>query len=45
MGASTQPQRLDCFTPLLAEIRSGPGDYWTFYEECIDGVLDAAAKQ
>jgi hypothetical protein len=45
MGATTKPQRPDCFTPLLAEIRSGLGDCWSFYEECIDGVLDAAAKQ
>ncbi|KAF3031899.1 hypothetical protein E8E11_002382 [Didymella keratinophila] len=45
MGATTKSQRPDRFTPLLAEIRSCLGDYWTFYEECIDGVLDAATKQ
>ncbi|KAJ4378386.1 hypothetical protein N0V86_006087 [Didymella sp. IMI 355093] len=45
MRAATKPQKPDRFTHLLAEVRSGLGDHWTFYEECIDGVLDAAANQ
>lgn len=45
VGASMRTRKPDRFTPLLVEIRSGLGDYWTFYEECIDGVLDAAARQ
>lgn len=43
--ASTRSRKPDRFAPLLAEIRSGLRDHWTFYEECIDGVLDAAARQ
>ncbi|KAF3032287.1 hypothetical protein E8E12_001150 [Didymella heteroderae] len=45
MGATTKFPKLDRFSHLLADIRSGLGDRWTFYEECIDCVLDAAAKQ
>lgn len=33
------------FTPLLADIRSILGDNFTFYEEAIAGLLDAAANQ
>lgn len=45
MGTSTNSQKLNRFAPLLVEIRGALGDCWTFYEECIDGILDAAAKQ
>lgn len=45
MGATTKSHRPDRFTLLLAEIQSGLGDFWTFYEECVDGILNAAANQ
>lgn len=45
MGTSSKVQKPDRFTPLLADIRSGLDDHWTFYEECIDSVLFAAANK
>ncbi|KAL1600207.1 hypothetical protein SLS59_005831 [Nothophoma quercina] len=45
ISSTSKAQQSDRFTLLLADIRSGLGDLWTFYEECIDGVLDAAANQ
>lgn len=33
------------FTPLLADIQRELGESWTFYKECIDEVLSAAANQ
>lgn len=43
-NSNTKAQQLDRFTPLLADIRNKLSDHWTLYEECIDGVLDAAAN-
>ena len=45
VSSTSKAQQPDRFTLLLADVRSGLGDLWTFYEECIDGVLDAAANQ
>lgn len=38
-------QKRDRFTHLLADIRIGLGDRWAFYEECINGILEATAKK
>lgn len=45
MGAPKRFQRPDRFNPLLAQIRGGLSDYWTFHEECLDGILGAATRQ
>lgn len=45
LGSRSKPQKADRFTTLLADIRSKIGDDWTFYEECIDGVLDTATNK
>jgi hypothetical protein len=44
-GLRSQSRKPYRFTPLLRDVRIKLGHDWTFYEECIDGVLDAAANQ
>ncbi|KAJ4318936.1 hypothetical protein N0V94_004166 [Neodidymelliopsis sp. IMI 364377] len=44
-GAKVKPRTPDRFTPILVDIRSKLGDDWTFYKECIDGIVDAATNQ
>ncbi|KAJ4988191.1 hypothetical protein SVAN01_06287 [Stagonosporopsis vannaccii] len=45
LDAGFRTAKPDRFTPLLAVIRNGLGDHWTFYEECIQGILEGATKQ
>jgi hypothetical protein len=45
LAAKLKPRTPDRFTPILVDIRSKLGDDWTFYEECIDGIVDAATNQ
>ena len=43
-SAPTQANKPDRFTALLTFIQRGLGSQWTFYEECIEGILEAAAQ-
>lgn len=44
-NASHKTRDMDRFTPLLTDIRIGLGDRWVYYEECIDNILETAARQ
>lgn len=43
-SAPTQANKPDRFTALLIDVQRGLGRQWTFYEECIEGILEAAAQ-
>ncbi|KAJ4351041.1 hypothetical protein N0V95_004213 [Ascochyta clinopodiicola] len=45
LGSTTTLVKPDPFTPLVVDIQDKLGDSWTFYEECMNGILDAAASQ
>ncbi|KAF1358391.1 hypothetical protein EJ07DRAFT_156988 [Lizonia empirigonia] len=45
LGSRLKPKEPCRFTPLLADIQRELGESWTFYKECIDEVLSAAANQ
>ena len=44
-STSSQASKPDRFTPFLADIRLGLGSHWILYEECIEGILEAAAQR
>ncbi|UPX17072.1 uncharacterized protein EKO05_0007448 [Ascochyta rabiei] len=45
LGSRPKLLKPDYFAPFLADIQGKLGESWVFYEECMDGILDAAASQ